>query len=279
MLKSLFEQWFLGLYLGTHCRQAVLLQRCLGQVRWRGCWQQEIAGSEPQTAGLEAFVLSILASMQAGHQLPRLVVNIGLPQQNCAWQPLPDGGPVMWQRQAAIYWQAEPAHVYIDVLPIAASTRLLVSTPSLPLADLFQDIGKLQSAVARPLQFSLETDVTAVLKPWPWCLRQQLGLASWQAGKTGLFVDAMGLHVAENSDLFAQSDHYLHCGAPVTDSALAATAWRWQVADAQPNMLLAWHLAYLPSRWSMPWPAWQRPLPLTRGQYLSMLAAVGKSYA
>ena len=279
MLKSLLEQWFLGLYLGSNCRQAVLLQRSLGQVRWRGCWQQEITGSEPQAAGLEAFVLSILASMHLGNRLPSLVVNLGLPHQNCAWQPLPDGGPVMWQRQAAMYWQAEPAHVYIDALPIAPSTGLLVSTPSLPLADLFQVIGKLQSAVSSPLRFGLETDVTAVLKPWPWRLRQQVGLASWHAGKTGLFVDATGLHVAANPDLFTQCCHYLHCDASVEDPALAPTAWRWQVADAKPNMMLAWHLAYMPSRWSMPWKAWQRLLPLTKGQYLSLLAEVGRSYA
>ena len=59
MLKSLFEQWFLGLYLGSNCWQAVLLQHTLGRVRWRGCWQHAIAEAEPPAVCLQAFVQSI----------------------------------------------------------------------------------------------------------------------------------------------------------------------------------------------------------------------------
>ncbi|HCH24135.1 MAG TPA: hypothetical protein DE179_07545 [Oceanospirillaceae bacterium] len=282
MLKSLFEQWFLGLYLGSNCWQAVLLQHTLGRVRWRGCWQHAIAEAEPPAVCLQAFVQSISASVQAelgGQPLPSLVVNLGLPHQHCAWQPLPDGGPVMWQRQAAMHWQVEPAHVYIDVLPIAPSAGLLISTPSLPLADLFHVMGKLQPVVSGPLRFGLETDVSAVLKLWPWRMRQHIGLGSWQASKTGLLVDAKGLHGAENTDLLTQCGHYLHCDTSGEASMLASTAWRWQVKDGQPSMMLAWHLAYRPGRWSMPWQAWQRLLPLSTGQCLSLLVQAGKSYA
>ena len=251
MLHMPFDKWSLGLYLGSNCLQGVLLQRSLGRINMQGFWYREMLAGETVLGAVESFLEPILAHLMALKKLPNLVVNLGLPHESCAWQPLPAGGLVMWQRQAAMHWQLDLSQVYLDVVPIAPKTALLISTPRQPLAHVLQVVTGLQTAVTKPLRLCLDTDVTAVLKLWPWRLKQQLVLAAWQGGDTGVFVDAAGLHGCGDDDLPEPCTLILYCGE---DSPIHGSK-HWQVQGLPREVMLAWHLACLPSRWARQ--AWQ----------------------
>ena len=264
MLNTLFEQWSLGLYLGSHCLQSVLLRRSLGRVSVQGFWSQKPAKGATQAKQLEAFLQPIVARLLSFKKVPDLVVNLGLPHTECAWQPLPSGGPVMWQRQAAMHWQLDLTQVYLDVVPIAPKTTLLVSTPCQPLAHVLGAVAVLQSAVTKPLCLCLDADITAVLKLWPWYLKRRLVLVAWPGSDTGIFVDAAGLHECSSDDLPTQCDLLL-CGAEQWQSQ---RSWYWQVEGLPQEMMLAWHLAYLPSVGSRS--SWRPVQPLSVWQYLRL---------
>lgn len=268
MLKMSIGEWSLGLYLGSDDMQGVLLQRVLGRVKVHAYWRQEGVAGETELVQFERFLEPILACLTASKKLPSLIVNLGLPHERCAWQSLPTGGLVMWQRQAAMHWQLDPTQVYSDVLPIASRIGLLISTPSQPISILLRLLDVLRPAVTKSLHLCLETDVSALLKFWPWRLRQHLVLSAWQSNVTNVFVDAAGLHVCDDSELPARLAYKLYCGTQHADDG---DSWCWQVSPLPKNMMLAWHLAYIPHSWHRPWVAWRSPKPLSPKQYLSLV--------
>ncbi|MDP6967604.1 MAG: hypothetical protein QGG88_00650 [Gammaproteobacteria bacterium] len=264
------EGWSLGLYMGVQGSQAVLLQRRWGRMRVHAYWRLQADPDLTYPAIPAGFLQPVVTCLQALGRVTELAVNIGLPYAHCAFQPLPVGGPVRWQRQAAAYWQLAPAQIYLDALPIAPQTGLLVSTPCQPLEPVLSCVNSLQSVIDKPLRIGLETDVTSIFKVWPWRLRQLLSMVSWLDDKQGLFVDQGGLHICQLADLPSSAEHYLWCHHNSVNWPVTGTMWRWQVADLPSDMLLAWHLAYMPGVRGRPQVAWHNMSPLTLKQRLCL---------
>ena len=142
MLNIAYQRWCLGLYIGPQSCQAVLLNGA-GGVCVCVCMATGVCKStlNPAYPAIPIdFLQPIIACLQELGRITELVVNIGLFHQHCSWQPLPAGGQVMWQRQAAHYWQLAPAQVYLDSLPIAPATGLLVSIPCEPLQSVLNTV-------------------------------------------------------------------------------------------------------------------------------------------
>ena len=274
MLSSFFTRWSLGLYLGNDVLQAVLLQWSVGRMLLRGSWAQERLSSDSLEGALEALLVIVIDDLHALKPLPQLVINLGLPQQCCAWQPVLDEDPVMWQRQAAMQWQVDPSQVYLDVLPIAPKMGLLVSTPCQPLETVFVHLQALQVLTHQPLEICLETDVSSLFKLWPWRMRQQLILAPWVAEQRGLFVDAAGLHSCSYNNLALREGCHIWCAQDAAEVPKNVYRWHWQVTGLSAVMLHAWHLAYLPTcvwHGAWPWVAWRCVTPLSGHQYYSLV--------
>ncbi|MDP6190852.1 MAG: hypothetical protein QF872_08610, partial [Gammaproteobacteria bacterium] len=274
VLTAWNKRWCLGLYLGAQGYQAVLLYWHWGRMRVQRCWHCQSVFALDQAAHLSDFLQPIVGYLQSVGRVSELVVNIGLPHDGCAWQPLPAGGPVIWQRQAATYWQLQPSQIYLDTLPVAYKTALLVSTPSAPLEPILACVRSLQEVVDQPLVVGLEADVTSMLKLWPWHWRSRLAMFSWQHQQQGLFVDQAGLHVCQLTDLPPSTEHYLLCRQNIPDGLAAGQVWHWQVPDLHSDMLVAWHLAYMPGPRAQPRIAWYHTTPLTLKQRWSLLTGL-----
>jgi len=269
-------RWSLGLYVSSQACQALLLQWCFGRPNVHGFWRMPLESAYSDLPIPDAFFDPIFRSLQdvgASHQLE---INIGLEHQHFNWQPLPTGGPVIWQRQAGYYWQLPPAEVYLDALPIAPATGLLVSIPQKRLDPLLQKIHSLRAVNDQPIRIGLEADVSSLFKLWPWRLRRTVAMANWQARDKDVnqcfFVDQGGLHLCQSTDLPSLIEHYLYCHSPLPLHQLSAQGWRWEIDNLPAEMLIPWHLAYLPSPLSRPGVAWHSLSPLSFKQRLSLLA-------
>lgn len=276
MQKIIFKRWSLGLYISSKACRALLLQWCFGRPDVHGFWQMPLEPSHSDLTISEAFLDPILHSLQDVGASQQLVINIGLEYQHFNWQPLPKGGPVMWQRQAGHYWQLPLTEVYLDALPIAPTTGLLVSIPQKLLDPLLQKIEVLRAVNNQPIRIGLEANVSSLLKLWPWRLRQTVAMANWQTMDEDknhcYFVDQGGLHRCESKDLPSLIEHYLYCHSHLPTHQLSGYGWRWEIDNLPAEMLVPWHLAYLPSPLSRPGVAWHSLSPLSFKQRLSLLA-------
>lgn len=276
MQKIIFKRWSLGLYISSKACRALLLQWYFGRPDVHGFWQMPLEPSHSHLTIPETFLDPILRSLQDVGASQQLVINIGLEYQHFNWQSLPKGGPVMWQRQAGHYWQLPLTEVYLDALPIAPTTGLLVSIPKKLLDPLLQKIEVLRAVNDQPIRIGLEADVSSLLKLWPWRLRQTVAVANWQTMDEDknqcYFVEQGGLHQCQSKDLPSLIEHYLYCYSHIPSHQLSAHGWRWEIDNLPAEMLIPWHLAYLPSPLSRPGVAWHSLSSLNFKQRLSLLS-------